>query len=36
MPSFKGTLNDTQLWQVALLVAHADTIPDSVKEGFGS
>jgi thiosulfate dehydrogenase len=32
MPSFKGTLNDTQLWQVALLVAHADTIPDSVKK----
>jgi thiosulfate dehydrogenase len=31
MPSFKGTLTDTQLWQVALLVAHANEIPDSVK-----
>jgi thiosulfate dehydrogenase len=32
MPSFKGTLTDTQLWQVALLVAHADQIPDSVRK----
>ena len=34
MPSFKDILNDTQLWQVALLVAHADTIPDSVKKAL--
>jgi thiosulfate dehydrogenase len=32
MPSFKGTLTDTQLWQLALLVAHANEIPDSVKQ----
>jgi thiosulfate dehydrogenase len=32
MPSFKKDLNDTQLWQVALLVANADKIPDSVKK----
>ena len=24
MPSFKGTLSDTQIWQVSLLLAHAD------------
>jgi mono/diheme cytochrome c family protein len=32
MPSFKDALNDTQRWQVALLVASADKIPDSVKK----
>ncbi len=32
MPSFKETLNDTQLWQVALLVAHAHDISDPVKK----
>jgi thiosulfate dehydrogenase len=32
MPSFKDTLTDTQLWQLALLVAHANEIPDSVKK----
>jgi thiosulfate dehydrogenase len=32
MPSFKDTLNDTQLWQVAQLVAHADGISDAVKK----
>jgi mono/diheme cytochrome c family protein len=32
MPSFKNVLTDTELWQVALLVAHADEIPDSVKK----
>jgi thiosulfate dehydrogenase len=31
MPSFSGILNDTQLWQLALLVANADKIPDSAK-----
>jgi mono/diheme cytochrome c family protein len=34
MPSFKEALNDTQLWQVALLVAHADIIPDSAKKAL--
>lgn len=32
MPSFKGALTDTQLWQLAQLVAHANEIPDSVKK----
>jgi thiosulfate dehydrogenase len=32
MPSFKGALTDTQLWQAALLVANADKLPDSVKK----
>jgi mono/diheme cytochrome c family protein len=31
MPSFKGVLDDTQMWQVALLVANADKMPDSAK-----
>lgn len=32
MPAFKGTLNDTQMWQVSLLLANADKIPDTVKQ----
>jgi len=32
MPSFRGVLNDTQAWQLALLVASADKIPDSAKK----
>ncbi len=32
MPSFKGALTDTQLWQVAQFVAHTDKLPDSVKK----
>src|ERR1700739_75395 len=32
MPSFKGVLNDTEMWQLALLVANADKIPDSAKK----
>ncbi|MGH9678999.1 MAG: c-type cytochrome [Candidatus Acidiferrales bacterium] len=31
MPSFKSSLSDTQMWQIALLVANADKIPDSAK-----
>jgi mono/diheme cytochrome c family protein len=31
MPSFKNTLNDTEVWQVSQLLANADKIPDSVK-----
>jgi len=34
MPGFKDTLNDTQLWQVAQLVAHANDIPESVKKAL--
>ena len=32
MPSFKSILDDTQIWQLALLVANADKIPDSAKK----
>jgi len=31
MPGFKSSLSDTQMWQVSLLVAHADKISDAVK-----
>lgn len=32
MPGFKAALNDTQLWQVTLMLKHAHDIPDSVKK----
>ena len=32
MPEFKHVLNDTQMWQVSLLLANADKISDAVKE----
>ncbi len=31
MPAFRTKLNDTQLWQVSQLVAHANEISESVK-----
>jgi mono/diheme cytochrome c family protein len=31
MPTFKGVLDDTQMWQLALLVANSDKLPDSAK-----
>ncbi len=31
MPTFTGILDDTQMWQVALLVANSDKLPDSAK-----
>jgi thiosulfate dehydrogenase len=31
MPTFKGVLSDTQLWQLALFVANTDKLPDSAK-----
>ncbi|HXN53691.1 MAG TPA: cytochrome c [Candidatus Acidoferrum sp.] len=31
MAGFKGTLNDTQLWQVSVLLANADKISPAVK-----
>jgi cytochrome c1 len=34
MPSFKDSLTDTQLWQVAQLLAHSDKLPDSVKQAL--
>lgn len=35
MPGFKGSLNDTQLWQVSLLLANADKLPPAVKSAVG-
>jgi mono/diheme cytochrome c family protein len=32
MPTFSGILDDNQMWQVALLVANADKLPDSAKK----
>ena len=34
MPSFKGHLNDTEIWQVSLLLANADKISDAVKQAL--
>jgi mono/diheme cytochrome c family protein len=31
MPTFRGVLDDTQMWQLALFVANADKLPDSAK-----
>jgi len=31
MPGFKGNLSDTQAWQVSVLLANADKVPESVK-----
>src|SRR5882757_5703994 len=31
MPGFRRSLSDTQSWQVSLLLANADKLPDSVK-----
>ena len=31
MPGFKGRLTETQIWQVSVLLANSDKIPDSVK-----
>jgi thiosulfate dehydrogenase len=31
MPGFSKSLSETQMWQVALLLAHADKLPDPAK-----
>jgi len=36
MPAFKGVLNDTQIWQVSVLVANADKISPAVKSALTS
>ena len=36
MPGFRGSLTDTQAWQVSLLLAHADKLPDSVHAQLAS
>ena len=32
MPSFKGGLSDTEMWQVSVLLANANKISDAVKQ----
>lgn len=32
MPAFKGSLSDTQIWQVSLFVANADKLPPAAKQ----
>jgi thiosulfate dehydrogenase len=34
MPGFSKTLNETQMWQMALLLANADKLPASAKEAL--
>jgi thiosulfate dehydrogenase len=36
MPGFKNSLNDTQLWQVSVLLANADKISPAVKSALTS
>jgi mono/diheme cytochrome c family protein len=35
MPSFKPSLSETDMWQVTLLLANADKLPDSVQKLLG-
>jgi thiosulfate dehydrogenase len=32
MPAFTGSLSDTQMWQVSVMLANADKLPDDVKQ----
>jgi thiosulfate dehydrogenase len=32
MPSFGSSLSETQMWQVSLLLANADKVPESIKQ----
>jgi thiosulfate dehydrogenase len=32
MPSFKPSLSDTEMWQVSLMCAHADKLPQAAKD----
>jgi thiosulfate dehydrogenase len=34
MPAFDKSMDTTQMWQVSLLIANADKLPDSVKSGL--
>jgi thiosulfate dehydrogenase len=36
MPGFKGTLNETQIWQVSVLLKNADKVPASVTAALES
>ena len=34
MPSYKGSLTDTEMWQVSLLLANGDKIPQQVRSSL--
>jgi mono/diheme cytochrome c family protein len=36
MPGFRESLSDTQMWQVSLLLANADKLPDAVKRNLAA
>ncbi len=36
MPGFQKTLSNTQMWQVSLLIANADKLPQSVKDSLAA
>ena len=36
MPAFRGALSDTQIWQVSVLLANADKIPQSLKDSLSA
>jgi len=36
MPGYRKALSDTQMWQAAILLANADKLPASVKDGLSS
>lgn len=35
MPAYQGSLSDTQLWQVSLMLANADKLPPPAKAAVG-
>jgi mono/diheme cytochrome c family protein len=36
MPSFRQSLSETEMWQVSLLLAHADKLPERAKQVFSA
>jgi mono/diheme cytochrome c family protein len=36
MPAFRDTLNDTQIWQVSVLLANADKVSPAVKAALAT
>ena len=36
MPGFDKTLSTTQMWQVSLLLANSDKLPQTVKDSFNA
>lgn len=36
MPGFRNSLSDEQIWQVSLLLSHADKLPSDVQQTLGA